>query len=376
MKDRNKSISPRKLVLALFLMWFAQFGFGQGIHYIYVQSGDQTPFYVKSGLKTYESSGNGYLLMEGLIASSYDLVIGYKNNPGSEWSFPVAVDNSDLAFTLARKAGVPQLWAMGGGNPVIGAQVVSGFGVIKEPKKDALPGTVSDDAFSRLLADVVDDQSIRLKPVIAVRENVVVKQSDPLPATDSTLIVNIEKPDLPASVKESLTSIQKTKESIPKVGTGHKKDSVTASKEDFAVITTPPESKSTPRQETQVPVKQDSSVITSQVPAKEEPVTAEDPKRTAAVDPEESIPANTTINEPEPQEETRPFVLREVVKNIKKGRKKEEEPEEATAKSQFPLSLSIKKTLQKKSADGIELIYVDEVSPGNKETIRILIPAN
>ena len=38
-------------------------------------------------------------------------------------------------------------------------------------------------------------------------------------------------------------------------------------------------------------------------------------------------------------------------------------------------SSNIKRTLQRKSNEGIELIYIDELSDGSKDTIRILIPA-
>ena len=46
----------------------------------------------------------------------------------------------------------------------------------------------------------------------------------------------------------------------------------------------------------------------------------------------------------------------------------------AEMKNTIVTSANIKRTLQRKSKEGIELIYIDELSDGSKDTIRILIP--
>jgi len=60
---------------------------GQGNYYIYIQSADHKPFYVRSGSKVFHSSGNGYLVMEHLASAPYDLMIGFPDTPLSEWQF-------------------------------------------------------------------------------------------------------------------------------------------------------------------------------------------------------------------------------------------------------------------------------------------------
>ncbi len=421
----------RKLVLVFLMVLFSRHISGQELHYLYIQSGDHASFYVKTGLKTYESSGSGYLVIEGLVASSYNLVIGYKNNPLPEWSFSVAVDNKDLAFTLTKKGGIPYLTAMGNSHDLAGSRVEATEIKDVVKKKEALNGPVSDDAFSRLLADVVDDPTIRLKPVIIAKEEPVAVQPVSNNTVESPMTTGTTAPpsgtELPASVKESLAVSQKTTEKPPAItpppveeskslAAATKTDSaVTVFRPDTAAAITqnnsglPAENRSTEKKEPEASL----AIIEKQ--ADKPPVTNADTARAVAAAAvtvpdtasaraeehtnagteastaarEEKIPAakekipassvsNVTVKdvteEPEIKEESRPFVLNEVVKNIKKGRKKNEP--EAASQPRFPVSVSIKKTLEKQSADGTELIYVDEVSPGNKETIRILIPAN
>lgn len=381
-KDKKRSISSTKLVLVFLLMLFARQSFGQQTHYLYIKSGDRSPFYVKSGQKTFESSGNGYLVMEGLVSASYTLVIGYRNNPAPEWSFPVSVNENDLAFTLIKKAGVPLLTALGSKAEISGSRVSSV--ATKDIKQEPLTGPVSDDPFSRLLADVVEDQTIRLKPMVTLREPLV---TTPVVPPAAAPVTTTDKIALPESVKESLASKTKPKDSVFTVSTNNKAiekvDSAVTSKETtIAQNALPaPEEKVTLPEPPKAIVKTEQPKIDAAKADSASTITAaQTPDQTATTVPEQNTVSDVAVKdviENEGKEEVRPFVLREVVKNIKKGKKKEEEPEvETTASPKFPISVSIKKTLQKKSTDGIELIYVDEVSPGNKETIRILIPAN
>lgn len=418
----------RKLLLVFLMVLFSRYISGQDLHYLYLRSADQAPFYVKTGLKTYESSGSGYLLIEGLVASSYNLVIGYKSNPLPEWAFSVAVDDKDLAFTLAKKGNIPYLSAMGNSSgasgQLAGSKVVPA--AIKDAVKKEMPeGPVSDDAFSRLLADVVDDPTIRLKPVILTREAPVAMQ--PAPGNTAEMPPNAAV-ELPASVKESLAAAQKTTETapstIPATAQENKnKDLAAATKADTALIVFKPDTAAVTKgqsagkahgntlpekKEPEAPVavrpkppttNTDTTTVVAAKPttvpdadpapaeeqttARVETTAAANSKKPSATEEKEPVSSVSNVvvkdvtdeaKEAEIKEEARPFVLNEVVKNIKKGRKKNEP--QADAPSRFPVSVSIKKTLEKQGADGMELIYVDEVSPGNRETIRILIPAN
>ncbi len=393
----------RKLVLILVMMAFSRHISGQELYYLYIHSDDQSGFYVKNGASFYESSGNGHLLIEGWSPAAYHLTIGYKNNPLAGWSFTLEVKDKDLAFTLSKKTGAPSLFAIGEGLEVKGSLMESST-TTDVVKHEPMSGPVSNDAFSRLLADVVNDPTIRLKPVIAAREESSVVTSTPHPTSTEPFLASpadrpaidktepgnevaarqpAGKPDAdsvhaavtqtaaPAAVPDSLAlaventlPVKKDPTLLPAAANTGLQENKDSSAAIASIPPTPDEKKAAAVAATGTTVPDTSATIP---PAKEEkePVMAVSNVVVKDVTEERKETAK--------EEESRPFVLNEVVKNFKRGRKKAEP--QATETSRSPLSGSIKKTLEKQTADGTELIYVDETTPGNKETIRILIPA-
>ena len=473
MAVRKRSISVSKLVSVFLAVLCCPFIYGQDLHFIYIKAEKQIPFYVKTGLKTYESSGNGYLVIDGLVPSDYNITISLKNSPLPEWSFPVSVDKKDMAFTLKTKGETALLAMLGENREIAGLKVKPAE--IHTVKQEKLPGTLSSDRFSLLLADVVDDPTIRLQPVIIKKEEPVLATSDAAPEKtgtavayentaskaetlppsvkqtledsrkkdasvagttkpaeerkmekkDTTLsVVKTEKPvspesaaankstppeTLPPSVKETLAETKKKEPSPPVTTKPAEENKIPAEKKDSArsiakadtkvpaattndnkqpvvkaagekkMIETTPEQAKTTQAENKTTIKETAAAkpVPPEISAKDSGEATE--TSVARVDTKKEITTpdivsgteKSSISESTIKEEERPSVLREVVKNIKKGRKTEEP---AATPNKFPLSTSIKRTLQKQTANGTELIYVDEETPGNRETIRILIP--
>lgn len=158
----------RKLIIVFLIAFIAKDVSSQGDHFIYIQADNQRPFYVRSGTKLFRSSGEGYLVIPGLTASNYELFIGFSGTgSGAEWRFECAINEKDLGFTLKNNGSAPpQLIALRQKAGLTGTKVPP-----KEEKKPAskavqLTGAVSDDPFSKMLADVVNDPTIRQQPVI------------------------------------------------------------------------------------------------------------------------------------------------------------------------------------------------------------------
>src|SRR5689334_13307175 len=74
--------------------------FSQQQYYIYIQSDERQPFYVRMDDKIYSSSLSGYLILSNLNDGNYALLIGFPKNAYPEHRFQVDINNKDKGFQL------------------------------------------------------------------------------------------------------------------------------------------------------------------------------------------------------------------------------------------------------------------------------------
>ncbi|MBX3257886.1 MAG: hypothetical protein KF862_27395 [Chitinophagaceae bacterium] len=191
----------RKLILVFFIALIAEDVSSQGDHFIYIQADNQQPFYVRSGSKTFYSSGEGYLVIPGLSSNNYELVVGFPDaGPVTEWRFDCTIGEKDLGFMLKKKGtAAPELINLGQKDGTAGIKMQ-----VKEEKKNilkapVLTGNISDDPFSKMLADVVNDPSIRQQPVI------IQKKTEPV-ATAPVTADSVDKTIAAAPKQDSVNS--------------------------------------------------------------------------------------------------------------------------------------------------------------------------
>jgi hypothetical protein len=413
---------------------------GQGNYYIYIQSADHKPFYVRSGSKIFYSSGNGYLVMENLANASYDLMIGFPDTPSSEWQFSCSVNDDDAAFILKNDNGKKvELSGLKNESKQSGKKIELKPEKAKTVAIKQATGIVSDDPFSSMLAEVVNDPTIRQQPVIIPRpgdslklaktavtdsarlvaaNTVVPKTSvEEKPATDSQAIAKTfpaltdsqaHKEVKGAAAKgagDSNTAIVKApvmenrKPATEDKTTGKKnedksiasapdntpKDKVVA---DSAVSVTPkdiaftagqkhtgekPVAKETVTEKTADPVTEKqhpSPGKTLHTASEKEKAPVDKIDKTKAEQKEPASAQMTAANNPASSSELINAAMEEADK------KKQSGVNTGAGKIVLGTSVSIKKTLQRRSNEGMELIYTDQMDDGTQDTIRILIPSN
>jgi hypothetical protein len=373
---------------------------GQGNYYIYIQSADHTPFYVRSGSKIFHSSGNGYLVMEHLASASYDLMIGFPDTPSSEWLFNCSVNDDDAAFILKNDNGKKvELSGLKNESKQSGKKVELKPEKLKTAAIKQATGIVSDDPFSSMLAEVVNDPTIRQQPVIIPRPGDSLKLAKTI-VTDSAKLAaaNTVVPKTSIEVKSATDSQAIVKTSPPLTEPAHKETKSTGAKEaadnksrdkvvaDSAVSVTPKALASTAGQkhtdekpvakETVKEEKKADPVIEKQHQAPEKTLHAASEKEKTAVDKtkaeqKEPVAVQTTAvtNNPTSSSELINAALEEADK------KKQSEVNTGAEKILLGASISIKKTLQRRSNEGMELIYTDQTDDGTMYIIRILIPS-
>src|SRR5688572_26972137 len=137
----------------LYLLFFSVAGLNaqaQSPYFLYIQSEDRQPFYVRLHDKIYSSSASGYLIISKLEEGNYPILLGFPRNIYPEQQFVVRINKKDKGFQLNRTS--DKGWQLL--NLQNQEVIASTAGSIKNPD---LSGERKTDAFSVMLANVVND---------------------------------------------------------------------------------------------------------------------------------------------------------------------------------------------------------------------------
>ena len=320
----QKRIFTLCICMMMFQLW------AQGNYYIYLQTEDGRPFYAKSGAKIFESSGNGYLIIPDLTGQESEFTIGFPDQPGIEWKFKCSTEENDQAYILrtSKKNKPLELSILKQGKNITGTKVV-----VEQSQKSAVSekkatGIVSDDTFSSMLAQVVSDPTIRQQPVII-----------PKPGDSLNIVKVIIQDSAKTSIATTITKPPEIKKDVKSEADSNEVIKVNTIPAVSVINTNKPETKPT----VGLTKKHDS------IETKTKAVT-DTPKVN-----------NASLQEIKEEKQLIPAL-------------KTQDTPIAEMKNTIVTSANIKRTLQRKSKEGIELIYIDELSDGSKDTIRILIP--
>lgn len=122
--------------------------------FVYLQTDNRQPFYVKLDKVVYSSSATGYLIIPKLIDKNYELTIGFPKNEFPEQLVNLAVDGKDAGYVLKNF-----------GDKGWGLFNLQTMAVVMASGKSAGQTTTNAnsntaDEFSRVLADVVNSPNI------------------------------------------------------------------------------------------------------------------------------------------------------------------------------------------------------------------------
>ncbi len=144
-----------RIVIIIFFVATSFFAKAQQIHFVYLQTENGQPFYVKLDNKVTSSSSAGYLILPKLSEGDYNISVGFPKKEFPEESFQISVDSDNKGFLLKNFGEKGwglfnlQSFALVMGNNSNNSQV-------------ALKN-LEDDSFSKMLATVVKDSSILVK---------------------------------------------------------------------------------------------------------------------------------------------------------------------------------------------------------------------
>ena len=129
----------------------------QKLFFIYLESENSTPFYIRVGDKVYSSSAAGYLLLPNLEEQNYTFFLGFPSSGSKELKFNLNIDNRDYGFLIKNSRGDVAL------------QDLQNQRTIKavEDRAGNITYERRSDSFTALLARASGDSSLLYVPVYA-----------------------------------------------------------------------------------------------------------------------------------------------------------------------------------------------------------------
>ena len=211
----KETTMPRILFL-LILTFSLPSAKAQQTHFIYIQTENKQPFYIRYDKKIYSSSVSGYLIIPKLTDGNYDLQLGFPRNEWPEQDIHCAINKKDIGYLLKNF-----------GEKGWGFMNMQNSEVLMAVKKDAdagaRPTEYKTDAFSNVLSNVVNDPSIRQKDPVTEQE--AAKATEPIVAEttkkempivaqpikkEEPVIVQPVKKEEPIVVKEALPVVRRS----------------------------------------------------------------------------------------------------------------------------------------------------------------------
>lgn len=220
-------VEMKKFLLLFIAACFSLLASAQKVYFLYFQTEDQTPFYVRMGEKIYSSAASGFLILSNLTDTTYYLNIGFAKSTEPETKFSVAINGGDRGFLLKKFEDGLALFDF------------EDLSVVKanEVQKDNIVYETKSDTFSNVLSKAAGDPSIirvpvakkeEEKPKLEEKQEVTVKTEEkkpvenPItqdssttqkettsletkPVSDSTVVKNETKPDTTAQQQPKIS---------------------------------------------------------------------------------------------------------------------------------------------------------------------------
>lgn len=312
------------LVLASCVVVMAQ---AQKVYFMYLQSENAAPFFVKMADKVYSSTATGYVILSNLKDSTYTFSVGFPGGKAAETRFGVTINGADRGFLLKN---------FDEGLSLFDLQTL---GVIKSIAAAGVPDNVQviarTDAFTKHLSEAADDESLLYTTVAVKKEE---------PKREEKKEVKPEaQPDVAVEKK-----LEPKSDVVPVVDTGAAK--TTAEKPATETAKAPePAPKDEPKTDT----------LVAAAPAKQEEVKKEES-------------AVASIKEPEVKKDT---VVSQPVQPVETASKPTEpKAEPVKEESAIPYQRSeVTKKSESSTTEGFGLVYLDRHNEV-VDTIRLLIP--
>jgi hypothetical protein len=173
----------KKLLLLVFLAGLSLKPFAQKLYFIYLQTENAEPFFIKMDEKITSANAAGYLLIPRLYDSTYHLTVGFNNGKWPEQQFNIPMNQKDHGFLLKdfgnKGWGLFDLQSMA---VLMNTQGIAGNEIKKSVVDPASTG------FTKILSKAADDPSLLEKSVEEKPIEKIVQKEPVLPASNTETV--------------------------------------------------------------------------------------------------------------------------------------------------------------------------------------------
>jgi hypothetical protein len=173
-------------LIAFLCFGFSSLGFSQLSHYIYLQTDNQQPFYIKYNNRIYSSSASGYIILSKLKEGAVEFSVGFPKSDQPEQKFQVMPDNTDKGYLIKN------FTERGWGLYDLQSSAIVYAGVSTEIKANNPAVTtsqpVTNDPFVNMLSKVTQDTTVK-NVTVRKEEKIIVDTPRPAIVTAPVKIV-------------------------------------------------------------------------------------------------------------------------------------------------------------------------------------------
>lgn len=208
----------KKVILICFFALVTNFIYSQKIYFIYFQTENSEPFFIRMNDKLYSSASTGYLILPHLFDSTYSFKLGFPDKD-IDLGFTISINKKDHGYLIKNFGdkgwGLFDLQSLG---------IQMSSGPVKSSAQTNYNSSLQVNAFTDMLSKATDDPSLKQNVFFAKEDE---KKTEPLqtiqkeekkPIATDALVKEEKKPEVtnepvtkPGAVKvESAPNISKT----------------------------------------------------------------------------------------------------------------------------------------------------------------------
>jgi hypothetical protein len=186
----------KKLFLFCTVLCLTIFAKAQKNYFLYLQTDDGSPFYVRLSDKVFSSSTAGYLILPNLTDTTYTLGVGFPKSAQPETRFAVTINQNDKGYLLKNFSDGLSLFD------------IEDLTVVKpvSANKDNTVYETKTDKFSSVLSKAADDPSLLKVPVA--------KKEEPKVEPEKKETITAKKDEPKAEQKEAAVAKAEDKKAV------------------------------------------------------------------------------------------------------------------------------------------------------------------
>lgn len=188
----------KQILIILIITTFAIIAKAQQNHFVYLQTENGQPFYVRLNNNVVSSSQAGYVILPNLAEGEYQLVVGFPKNEFPEENFNLTIEKKNEGYLLKNFG--EKGWSL------FNMQTLALIDNMNAPPVITTT-SIQDDPFSKMLANVVKDSSLlqKVEPVVEKPVNIVVES--PIKTVTETPVITVVETPANAVLEESVANV-------------------------------------------------------------------------------------------------------------------------------------------------------------------------